>query len=519
MLQGTSKIEEATAEIAFLMTSPTFARSPRTARLLDYLCKHYLAGELHQITEYNIAVEVLGRPKTFVPADDAIARVEVHRLRKKLRDFYLNEGSTRHLRVVIPTGSYVPDFVAADSPGEGGTPVAQIVAVKSALAAQASGTIGAQRPAVQTRNNRYLYFIGAGVATLLVVVLVARGRQPAASDAAGRNVDRSPGLIAEEALADAGLSVRFCPGRKTAFTDHSGKDWATDRFYSGGEPYEAAPRPILRTHDPELFLGGRTGNFSYEIPLKAGTYEMRLYFAETTFGPDQPKDGGEGTRLFHIVANGHRILSDFDVYTDSGGANIADIRVFKDVSPDRDGQLHLRFISGVDRAMVSAIELSPARPHRMNPVRITAQDRPYLDSRGLKWWPDNYRIGGRTATPSGPVRSNDPELYTAELYGNIDYAIPVADGIYNLAIYLAETYWGPENPGGNGNGNRVFQILCNGVLLARSVDIYNQTGAGRPLVLHYNGLAPNPQGKLHLNFVPVKNYASVFAIEIEDAAR
>jgi hypothetical protein len=57
------------------------------------------------------------------------------------------------------------------------------------------------------------------------------------------------------------------------------------------------------------------------------------------------------------------------------------------------------------------------------------------------------------------------------------------------------------------------------VALARSVDIFHQTGAGRPLVLRYEGLAPSPQGKLHLNFVPVKNYASVFAIEVEDAGR
>ena len=106
----TSTLEEAKAEMAAVLSSSTFVRTPRLARLLKYLCTTYFAGKADQIKEYNIAVDLLGRPESFDPGADAIARVEVHRLRKKLKEYYETEGSSRSIHIVIPTGCYVPSF-------------------------------------------------------------------------------------------------------------------------------------------------------------------------------------------------------------------------------------------------------------------------------------------------------------------------------------------------------------------------------------------------------------------------
>src|SRR6266567_2347325 len=102
---------EAAAELEALLASAAFARSARLAHLLTYLCAKYLAGEADQIKEYSIGVEVLQRPPSFDPATDAGARVEVHRLRRRLRKYYETEGASRKLRIVIPVGHYVPAFV------------------------------------------------------------------------------------------------------------------------------------------------------------------------------------------------------------------------------------------------------------------------------------------------------------------------------------------------------------------------------------------------------------------------
>src|SRR5439155_19442004 len=66
---------------------------PRLSHLLAYMGEKLSSGHVDQLNEYNIATEVLGRSKTvFNAAEDAIARVETHRLRKRLAEFYEKEG-------------------------------------------------------------------------------------------------------------------------------------------------------------------------------------------------------------------------------------------------------------------------------------------------------------------------------------------------------------------------------------------------------------------------------------------
>ena len=101
------------------------ARWPRLSALLRYMGEKYFSGDVEQLNEYNIATEVLGRSKTvFNAAEDAIARVETHRLRKRLVVFYETEGRDHPIQVTLPAGSYVPAFIhklsasAAPSPEE-----------------------------------------------------------------------------------------------------------------------------------------------------------------------------------------------------------------------------------------------------------------------------------------------------------------------------------------------------------------------------------------------------------------
>src|SRR5260370_11872646 len=84
--------------------------------LLTYICSKYFAHESDGLKEYSIAVEVLGRPPSFDPATDASARVEVHRLRRKLREYYEGEGAGHAVQIAIPAGSYTPVFVHVELP-------------------------------------------------------------------------------------------------------------------------------------------------------------------------------------------------------------------------------------------------------------------------------------------------------------------------------------------------------------------------------------------------------------------
>jgi len=114
----------------------------------------------------------------------------------------------------------------------------------------------------------------------------------------------------------------------------------------------------------------------------------------------------------------------------------------------------------------------------------------------------------------------DSELFQNERYGHFSYAIPVAEGsTYTAKLYFAETYWGPDNLGGGGPGMRVFDVFANGVAMLRNFDIFREGGSNRAVVKTFRGLRPSPQGKLNFDFVPVVNYASLYAIEVLDESR
>jgi hypothetical protein len=260
----------------------------------------------------------------------------------------------------------------------------------------------------------------------------------------------------------------------------------------------------------------RTGDFSYKVPLDPGIYELRLYFADPSYSPGDSMDGGEGTRVFSVAVNGAWVLRDFDIIADSG-PNTADMRVFKDVRPEDDGYLHIDFQKSVGAPLLNAIEVTPGIPHRLMPIRIVTQEEPYTDGSGVVWEPDDYFLAGRVRSRNGAVTGAvDSNLYRRERYGSFSYAIPVAQGRYQVTLYFAETYWGPANPGGGGIGSRVFDVYCNGIALLRNLDIFKEVGGRNALTRTFYGLEPNAQGKLLLSFVPVRNYASLSAIEVTD---
>jgi hypothetical protein len=85
-------------------------------KLLRYICSKALVDDAEPITEYTIAVDVLGKLQDFKESKDASVRVEVHRLRKRLAEYYEQEGAHHSIRIVIPTGQYTPQFLVCGHP-------------------------------------------------------------------------------------------------------------------------------------------------------------------------------------------------------------------------------------------------------------------------------------------------------------------------------------------------------------------------------------------------------------------
>jgi hypothetical protein len=300
--------------------------------------------------------------------------------------------------------------------------------------------------------------------------------------------------------------------------DHSGKLWAADTAFTGGNPVRSEVQHIARTQDPAFYRTSRQGAFHYDIPLKAGVYELRLHFAELTYGPESTGTGGEGNRLINVLANGKTLVSHLDVAADAGASGGADVKVFPDVRPAPDGSLHLDFSAerGVP-AMVSAIEILPGIQGQMRPVRILARQTSYYSNDSHWWSPDAYFDGGQLATYNHPVKgTDDPEMFDSERWGNFSYAIPAPPGKYDVTLYFVARHgdW-PPGPAGAANGAaHVFNVFCNGRVLLQNFDLAKEARDNDVVVRRTPGLVPNAQGKLVLNFVPVVGYASVTGIEV-----
>jgi Malectin domain len=423
-LAAEPSVELERGELQAILRSPLFSRSPTLSHLLQYLCEKTFAGESEQIKEYSIALDVLARPDSFDQDTDSIVRVQANRLRKRLDAYYHGEGAGHRLRIVIPTGQYVPVF--EEKPA--GVPPDKAVL----------------RPSAGSLRR---LFASIGLLALVAFVAFRSRRAPPLRPAASPAPQASVGQEMPVGLP-VGNEMRILAGATRSYVDRSGKQWNPDAWYRGGTPSQSSSPHMWRTQDPTIYRISRQGDFAYKIPVSPGIYELRLHFAETFYGPEESGGGGEGSRIMSVTLNGRPVLSDFDVVCDAGGSRTADVKVFTDVVPAEDGQLHLSFSSAKGgRGMVSAIEILPGMRGQMRPVRVVARDVPYYSNDSLWWGADAYFKGGQlAATEELASATDDPELYATERWGNFSYAIPATPGKYAVTLYFVERRSVPPTP-------------------------------------------------------------------------
>jgi len=104
-------MEQKRGALEAALHSHTFARADQLKSFLKYVCEMEFAGRGHELTEYRIGVEALGRPSNYSPGDDSAVRNRAFALRKKLQEFYEHEGQDAPVKIELLKGSYCPHFV------------------------------------------------------------------------------------------------------------------------------------------------------------------------------------------------------------------------------------------------------------------------------------------------------------------------------------------------------------------------------------------------------------------------
>lgn len=93
-----------------IQESHAFCNSARAKEFLSFVVERAVEGHTELLKERSIGVNLFHRIPTYVTGEDPIVRVKAAEVRKRLAQFYAEEGPTPEVRIEIPVGSYVPKF-------------------------------------------------------------------------------------------------------------------------------------------------------------------------------------------------------------------------------------------------------------------------------------------------------------------------------------------------------------------------------------------------------------------------
>ncbi len=168
------------------------------------------------------------------------------------------------------------------------------------------------------------------------------------------------------------------------FQDLAGNTWEADTSYLVFGGAASTGNAISGTGDDAIYQTERYdsssngSDLSFDFPLAAGSYEVRLHFAETYSGIT-----ATGDRVFDVNAEGNLAIDDLDIFA-RVGLNTALVVSFPlEVT---DGVLDLEFLHGTQNPKVCAIEIFAIDMESGTPT--------------FEQWLASYGLTGQTASDS-----------------------------------------------------------------------------------------------------------------------
>ncbi|WP_282170406.1 tetratricopeptide repeat protein [Ruegeria atlantica] len=108
--------EDVRAALQRLVRSSTFASSQRLQDFLVYVVEESLNGRADEIRAKTIAMDVYGGTMSEMARRENVVRVDAGRLRRKLADYYVEDGREEVTVFDLPKGGYAPE-ISIRSPG------------------------------------------------------------------------------------------------------------------------------------------------------------------------------------------------------------------------------------------------------------------------------------------------------------------------------------------------------------------------------------------------------------------
>jgi hypothetical protein len=161
-------------QLDIILASDEFSSSRRASELLQHLVERALTGDTASLKERLLGIDIFHRRSDYNTSTDAIVRVTANDVRRRLAQFY-SRHPVQPLRISLPLGSYIPDFIAATvsatlSTRAGSVPISSAPTHPELLPAadiEHPATAGVPAPARRRVMPGLLYALGLVLAVLL----------------------------------------------------------------------------------------------------------------------------------------------------------------------------------------------------------------------------------------------------------------------------------------------------------------------------------------------------------------
>ena len=98
-------------ELEAILSSYHFRGSKRYPALLQYVVDAALENRIGDLKERTLGVEVFGRDPGYDTNADPVVRVSAGEVRKRIAQYYHENGNSSRVQIELPLGSYAPEFL------------------------------------------------------------------------------------------------------------------------------------------------------------------------------------------------------------------------------------------------------------------------------------------------------------------------------------------------------------------------------------------------------------------------
>jgi hypothetical protein len=287
-----------------ILSSPLFRKSKRFPNLLRFVVERSLHGHSEPLKERTLGVEVFGRAPDYDTNLDPVVRTTAVEIRKRIAQYYHEEGHQNEIRIDFPAGSYLPEFRMPEKPA---------VLAESPAAPR-------PKPVLPVAAVLAVVLVTA----VLVFLLIARPwESPSALDRFWAPVLSSPDPVS---VYIGGYATETPPvntidlqnSEKVAFADATALARVTSLLVSHNRPYRIRFQMSSKLEElrdgPAVLIGAFNNSFTLRLtgPLRFSFLmnpETRVNRIQDHNDPENPKWSDDMTAPYQNLKQDYAIVS------------------------------------------------------------------------------------------------------------------------------------------------------------------------------------------------------------------